>query len=345
MKVAKKLRRRRPGRRSPPAHPACHRHGGRRLRRLVDVTCGADDRPGRLLDARRRSTRTHRARASRRPTTGGRRLQRTRSAPRATSRGRSRPASRPTSSTSSIEPDMQALVDAGIVADDWDQDNYNGIVQDSVVVFVVRKGNPKNIQTWDDLVTERRRGRHPEPVQLGGREVEPDGRLRRGSSNRASPRRRRWTFLQQMLEHTAVQDGAASDALTAFTGGKGDVLLSYESEAIEAQDAGEDVDYVDPRRHDPDRDAGRDHRRRVRRRRRTSSTTCARRRRSSSGRTAATGRWTSRSWPRTRTSSRRRRACSRSTTSAAGRRSTTEFFDPENGIVAEIERNLGVATG
>src|SRR5256885_7432189 len=52
----------------------------------------------------------------------------------------------------SLEPDMQALVDAGIVDSSWDQNTYHGIVQDSVVTFVVRKGNPKNIKTWDDLI-------------------------------------------------------------------------------------------------------------------------------------------------------------------------------------------------
>ena len=41
---------------------------------------------------------------------------------------------------------------------------------------------------------------------------------------------------------------------------------------------------------------------------------------------------------------RRRRSSSRSTSSAAGRRSTTKFFDPEKGSVAEIERDLGVST-
>ena len=52
----------------------------------------------------------------------------------------------------STGPDMQAVVDAGLVDSNWDQNKYHGIVQDSVVVFVVRKGNPKNLQTWDDLV-------------------------------------------------------------------------------------------------------------------------------------------------------------------------------------------------
>ena len=52
----------------------------------------------------------------------------------------------------SILPDMQRLVDDGIVDKSWDQGPYHGFVEDSVVTFVVRKGNPKGIKTWDDLV-------------------------------------------------------------------------------------------------------------------------------------------------------------------------------------------------
>ena len=73
---------------------------------------------------------------------------------------------------------MTRLVDAGMVADDWNQNQYNGIVEDSVVVFAVRKGNPENIQTWDDLIQPRRRGADAEPVHLRRRALEPDGRLR-----------------------------------------------------------------------------------------------------------------------------------------------------------------------
>ena len=42
----------------------------------------------------------------------------------------------------SIEPDITRLVDAGMVAEDWNQNEYNGIVEDSVVVFAVRHGQP-----------------------------------------------------------------------------------------------------------------------------------------------------------------------------------------------------------
>ena len=52
----------------------------------------------------------------------------------------------------SLEPDMQRLVSAGFVAKNWKKNAYTGFVTKSVVVFVVRNGNPKKIKTWDDLV-------------------------------------------------------------------------------------------------------------------------------------------------------------------------------------------------
>ena len=78
----------------------------------------------------------------------------------------------------SLEPDMTRLVDAGWSPTTGTDNQYKGIVEDSVVVFVVRKGNPDNIQTWDDLTQRRRRGPDAEPVHLGRRALEPDGRLR-----------------------------------------------------------------------------------------------------------------------------------------------------------------------
>ena len=64
--------------------------------------------------------------------------------------------------------------------------------------------------------------------------------------DRASPRRRRSSSSPQMLENTPVQDESASDALKTFIGGKGDVLLAYENEAIGAIDAGEELEYIVP---------------------------------------------------------------------------------------------------
>ena len=52
----------------------------------------------------------------------------------------------------SLETDVTRLVDEGLVAEDWKDNATNGIATSSVVVFVVRAGNPEDIETWDDLV-------------------------------------------------------------------------------------------------------------------------------------------------------------------------------------------------
>ena len=62
------------------------------------------------------------------------------------------------------------------------------MVTDSVVVFVVRNGNPKNIKTWNDLHQARRPGHHAEPVHLGRRALERHGRLRRAAQAGKTPK-------------------------------------------------------------------------------------------------------------------------------------------------------------
>jgi sulfate/thiosulfate transport system substrate-binding protein len=144
-----------------------------------------------------------------------------------------------------LEPDMQALVDAGIVDSSWQDNQYNGIVQNSVVAFTVRPGNPKNIQTWDDVVKPGVEVVTPNVFSSGGAKwnlmAAYGAQLNAGKSPEEA-----LAFVKTVLEHAVVQPGSAGDALTAFTSGKGDVLLSYESDAIEAQKAGEDVEHVVP---------------------------------------------------------------------------------------------------
>jgi sulfate/thiosulfate-binding protein len=145
----------------------------------------------------------------------------------------------------SITPDMDRLVDAGKVDANWDQNSYDGFVQDSVVVFVVRSGNPENIQTWDDLVKPGIEVLTPNPFSSGGARwnlmAAYGSKLEEGSSPSEAE-----AFLKTLLEQVSVQAPSAADSMTAFTQGKGDVALAYENEAIAAQKAGEDVDYVVP---------------------------------------------------------------------------------------------------
>ena len=144
-----------------------------------------------------------------------------------------------------LEPDMTRLVDAGVVAEDWADAEEAVGPQTSVVAFTVRGGNPKDIQDWDDLVRDDVSVITPNPFTSGGAKwnlMAAYGQvLEAGGSEEEA-----LTFLGDVLANTAVQDASASDALETFVSGEGDVLISYENEAIRAQDAGEDVDYVIP---------------------------------------------------------------------------------------------------
>jgi sulfate/thiosulfate transport system substrate-binding protein len=146
----------------------------------------------------------------------------------------------------SLEPDVTRLVDAGLVAKDWNSDEYAGMVTDSVVVLVVREGNPENIQTWDDLLREGIEVITPNPFTSGGAKwnvmAAYGAQLEQGKSEDEAI-----DYLRELfLEHVPVQDKSAREALQTFAAGKGDVMLAYENEAIFAQQAGQPLEYVVP---------------------------------------------------------------------------------------------------
>jgi sulfate transport system substrate-binding protein len=145
----------------------------------------------------------------------------------------------------SLAPDVERLVDAGLVASDWDKDRYGGNVTDSVVVFAVRKGNPKHIKSWADLVKPGVEVLTPNPFTSGGARwnlmAAYGAQLKQGKS----PAEAR-AYLSKLLGNVPVQDKSAREALQTFAAGKGDVLLAYENEAITAQQKGQAVDYVVP---------------------------------------------------------------------------------------------------
>jgi ABC-type sulfate transport system substrate-binding protein len=69
--------------------------------------------------------------------------------------------------TFSTEPDMTKLVDPGIVDRSWKDGPNEGLITTSVVSFVVRKGNPKNIRTWEDLLEPGVEVLTPNPFSSG----------------------------------------------------------------------------------------------------------------------------------------------------------------------------------
>ncbi|HEX4211746.1 MAG TPA: sulfate ABC transporter substrate-binding protein [Candidatus Dormibacteraeota bacterium] len=145
----------------------------------------------------------------------------------------------------SLAPDMDSVVKAGKVAASWDKRPYNGMVTNSVVALVVRRGNPKHIHGWSDLTRSGIKVITPNPFSSGSARwnimAAYGAQLKLGKS----PTQAR-AYLEQLFRHIAVQDKSASDALVTFTGGEGDVLIDYEDDAIAAKTHGAAVDYVIP---------------------------------------------------------------------------------------------------
>src|SRR3954462_4564441 len=142
--------------------------------------------------------------------------------------------------------DMERLVEEGeLVSKDWEKQPYGGIATDSVVVLVVRKGNPQGIHSFDDLQSKDVGVVTPNPFSSGSARWNIMAVYGNAINEGKSPAQG-LEAVKTVLEKTEAQPGSGRDALAAFTGGEGDVLLSYENEAIKAENEGEDVEYVVP---------------------------------------------------------------------------------------------------
>jgi sulfate/thiosulfate-binding protein len=145
----------------------------------------------------------------------------------------------------SLAPDMTRLVKSGFVSADWDKNEQKGMVTDSVVAFIVRKGNPKGIKTWADLTKPGIEVINPNPFTSGGARWNVMAAYGAHSSV-GKDHDAGLKYVGELFQHIPVQDDSARKSLQTFAGGKGDVLLGYENEAIFAQAKGQAIDYVVP---------------------------------------------------------------------------------------------------
>jgi sulfate/thiosulfate transport system substrate-binding protein len=147
----------------------------------------------------------------------------------------------------SLAPDVTTLVQKGIVSPKWDKNKWRGIVTKSVVVFVVRAGNPKHIRTWSDLLKSGVQVITPNPFTSGGARwnimAAYGGALRGGKT----PKQALAYLTELFKKHVVAQPSSAREALQTFLAGRGDVLLSYENEAILAKSKGQSVNWVAPK--------------------------------------------------------------------------------------------------
>lgn len=145
----------------------------------------------------------------------------------------------------SVLTDMTKLVKKNIVAAGWDSNPEHGFVTDSVVSLVVRKGDPKGIKNWSDLIRPGVKVLTPNPFSSGSARwnimAAYGAQIKAGDTDAQAT-----DYLRALFKNVIVQDASGSKALADFVGGAGDVLLSYENEAIYAQAKGQAVDYVIP---------------------------------------------------------------------------------------------------
>jgi len=146
----------------------------------------------------------------------------------------------------SLAPDISSLVQQKLVAQNWNKDKWHGMVTRSVVVFVVRDGNPKKLKTWSNLLKPGVQIVTPNPFTSGGARwnvmAADGGALRAGKSPKQAE-----SYLAQMWKHVVAQPASAREGLQTFLAGRGDVFLAYENEALFAQKKGQSVQFVIPK--------------------------------------------------------------------------------------------------
>jgi sulfate transport system substrate-binding protein len=138
----------------------------------------------------------------------------------------------------SLAPDVDRLVKAGLVAGDWADTPGKGLLTTSLVSFIVRKGNPKHIRSWEDLTRKGVEVVTPNPFTSGAAKWNLLGAYAHGGLD----------YVGRLLgDHVPVQPKSGREALQTFTGGEGDVLISYEYEYTTAVKKGEkDLELVVP---------------------------------------------------------------------------------------------------
>lgn len=151
--------------------------------------------------------------------------------------------------TLALEYDVKAVQDAGLIEDGWvDEFDKDSSPYTSTIVFLVRKGNPKNIKDWDDLVKDDVGIITPNPKTSGGARWNYlaawayADKLYNGDETKVKD------FIKKLYENVLVLDSGARGATTTFVeNGQGDVLIAWENEAfLSIKDYPDDYEIVTP---------------------------------------------------------------------------------------------------
>ncbi|GIO37973.1 sulfate transporter subunit [Paenibacillus antibioticophila] len=129
--------------------------------------------------------------------------------------------------------DIDAIQQTGLIDEGWQSEyELNSSPYTSTIVFLVRKGNPKDIQDWDDLVKDGVEVITPNPQTSGGARWNYLAAWGYALHNNNNDEAKAQEFVKELFEHVPVLDSGARGATTTFVErGLGDVLLAWENEA------------------------------------------------------------------------------------------------------------------
>jgi sulfate transport system substrate-binding protein len=147
----------------------------------------------------------------------------------------------------SLEPDLTKAEKAGKVAAGWqDIGSTKGIASSSVVVIAVRKGNPKHITGWSDIIKPGVGIVTADPGTSGSAKWNLLAAYQQAAGKDNSDPDAGKAYVSSFIKNVVSWNDSGRNATDAFLKGTGDVLISYENEAIAARAAGEDLEYVVP---------------------------------------------------------------------------------------------------
>jgi sulfate/thiosulfate-binding protein len=152
----------------------------------------------------------------------------------------------------SIELDVQRLIKAGHVPQDWWVTAQRGIVNKTPFVILVRPGNPQGIKDFPDLGKPGVKLIHPDPVSSGGAQWSilsiygSELKKSEADTGQQDPAKALAT-LRSVWANVISTPGSAREARTQFETGYGDALITYELEGLLMQQAGAPVEMVVPR--------------------------------------------------------------------------------------------------
>ena len=151
--------------------------------------------------------------------------------------------------TLALEYDINAIQDAGMIDEGWKEElPDDSAPYTSTIVFLVRKGNPKNIQDWDDLIRDDVDVITPNPKTSGGARWNYLAAWAYAQKAYNNQEDKMEEFIKKLYQNVLVLDSGARSATTSFVeNGQGDVLIAWENEAfLYVRDNHEDYEIETP---------------------------------------------------------------------------------------------------